>query len=40
VTLTLGILTSVFAAVTVTRMLVALWLRSARARSRAIEVPI
>jgi preprotein translocase subunit SecD len=40
VTLTLGILTSVFAAVTVTRMLVALWLRSARTRSRAIEVPI
>ena len=40
VTLTLGILTSVFAAVTVTRMLVALWLRSARMRSRAIEVPI
>ncbi len=40
VTLTLGIMTSLFAAVTVTRMLVALWLRSARARSRAIEVPV
>jgi preprotein translocase subunit SecD len=40
VTLTLGILTSVFAAVTVTRMLVSFWLRSARTRSRAIEVPI
>jgi preprotein translocase subunit SecD len=40
VTLTLGILTSVFAAVTVTRMLVALWLRSARTRGRAIEVPV
>ena len=41
VTLTLGILTSIFAAVTVTRLLVWLWLRSAKARgTRAISVPI
>jgi len=40
VTLTIGIFTSVFTAVTVTRMLVALWLRNARAKTRAIDVPI
>ena len=40
VTLTIGIFTSVFTAVTVTRMLVAHWLRNARAKSRAIDVPI
>jgi protein-export membrane protein SecD len=42
VTLTLGILTSVFAAVTVTRLLVALWLKNAKTKSkgRALVVPI
>lgn len=41
VTLTLGILTSVFAAVTVTRLLVALWLKNAKAgKGRTITVPI
>lgn len=40
VTLTIGIFTSIFTAVTVTRLLVALWLRSARAKSGRIEVPI
>ncbi len=40
VTLTLGIFTSVFTAVAVTRLLVALWLRSARAKSNKIEVPV
>jgi protein-export membrane protein SecD len=41
VTLTLGILTSVFAAVTVTRLLCALWLKNAKAgKSRSISVPI
>jgi len=40
VTLTLGILTSVFAAVTVTRLLVAMWLRSAKGRGRTLVVPI
>jgi preprotein translocase subunit SecD len=40
VTLTIGIFTSVFTAVTVTRLLVALWLQRARARTRAVDVPI
>jgi protein-export membrane protein SecD len=40
VTLTLGILTSVFAAVTVTRLLVAMWLRNARTKGRSLVVPI
>ncbi|MEW5962769.1 MAG: protein translocase subunit SecD [Pseudomonadota bacterium] len=40
VTLTIGIFTSVFTAVTVTRLLVALWLKSRAGRGRAIEVPI
>ena len=40
VTLTIGIFTSIFTAVTITRLLVALWLRSARAKSGRIEVPI
>ena len=40
VTLTLGIFTSVFTAVTVTRLLVSLWLKSARAKSQKIEVPV
>jgi len=40
VTLTIGIFTSVFTAVTVTRLLIALWLKNARAKSSKIEVPI
>jgi preprotein translocase subunit SecD len=40
VTLTIGIFTSVFTAVTVTRLLNAIWLKNARARSSKIEVPI
>ncbi len=40
VTLTLGIFTSVFTALTVTRLLVSLWLKSARAKSQKIEVPV
>jgi protein-export membrane protein SecD len=40
VTLTIGILTSVFAAVTVTRLLVVLWLKSAKSKGRILEVPV
>jgi protein-export membrane protein SecD len=41
VTLTLGILTSVFAAVTVTRLLVAMWVKNAKTtKGRALVVPI
>jgi preprotein translocase subunit SecD len=40
VTLSIGIFTSVFTAVTVTRAMVAMWLQRERARSAAIEVPI
>ena len=40
VTLSIGIFTSVFTAVTVTRMLIALWLRANRQKSRSLEVPI
>lgn len=40
VTLSLGILTSVFAAVTITRLLVSLWLKSTKAKQRTINVPI
>jgi protein-export membrane protein SecD len=41
VTLTLGIITSVFAAVTITRLLVALWLKNNKTiRGRAIQIPI
>jgi protein-export membrane protein SecD len=39
VTLTIGILTSVFAAVTVTRLLVSLWLKS-KGKTRIVEVPV
>ncbi len=39
VTLTIGILTSVFAAVTVTRLLVSLWIKS-KGKSRIVEVPV
>jgi preprotein translocase subunit SecD len=40
VTLSIGIFTSIFTAITVTRLLVALWLRGERAKSGRIEVPI
>jgi protein-export membrane protein SecD len=40
VTLSIGIFTSIFTAITVTRLLVAIWLRSARAKPGRIEVPI
>jgi preprotein translocase subunit SecD len=40
VTLTLGIITSVFAAVTVTRFLVAMWIKNAKTKGRSISVPI
>jgi protein-export membrane protein SecD len=40
VTLTLGIVTSVFAAVTVTRLLVAMWVKNARTKGRTLDVPI
>ncbi len=40
VTLTIGIFTTIFTAVTIVRLLVALWLRSERARARNIEIPI
>lgn len=40
VTLALGILTSVFAAVTVTRLLVALWLKNAKSKGRTLQVPV
>jgi preprotein translocase subunit SecD len=41
VTLSLGILTSVFAAVTITRLLVAMWIKNAKhAKGRALQVPI
>lgn len=41
VTLTLGILTSVFAAVTVTRLLVAMWVKNAKTKgTRSLSVPI
>lgn len=41
VTLSLGILTSVFAAVTVTRLLCAMWLKSAKAtKGRQVSIPI
>jgi len=38
--LTIGILTSLFAAVTVTRLLVSLWLKSAKSKGRIVEVPV
>jgi preprotein translocase subunit SecD len=41
VTLSLGILTSVFAAVTITRLLVAMWLKNAKTtKSRTLQIPI
>jgi protein-export membrane protein SecD len=40
VALTIGILTSVFSAVTVTRLLVVLWLQNAKTKGRITEVPV
>ncbi|MEL6872458.1 MAG: protein translocase subunit SecD, partial [Pseudomonadota bacterium] len=40
VTLSIGIFTSVFTAVTVVRLLVSLWLRAEREKSRTVDVPI
>jgi protein-export membrane protein SecD len=40
VTLSIGIFTSIFTAVTVVRLLVALWVRSQRGKARHIEVPL
>ena len=41
VTLSLGIITSVFAAVTITRLLAAMWVKSAKAtKGRQLQVPI
>ena len=40
VTLSLGILTSIFAAVTITRLLVSLWLKNAKGNTKTLEVPI
>ena len=40
VTLSIGIFTSIFTAVTVVRLLVALWVRSQRGKSRHLEVPL
>ncbi|HUJ36839.1 MAG TPA: protein translocase subunit SecD, partial [Hyphomicrobium sp.] len=40
VTLTIGILTSVFSAVTVTRLLVVWWLNAQKGKGRIVEVPV
>jgi preprotein translocase subunit SecD len=40
VTLSIGIFTSVFTAITVTRLMIAWWLRAQREKTRNIEVPI
>ncbi len=40
VTLALGIITSVFAAVTITRLLVAMWLKNAKGKGRTLQVPV
>ena len=40
VTLSIGIFTSIFTAVVVVRMMVALWVSTSRRRSRRFEVPI
>ena len=40
VTLSIGIFTSIFTAVTVVRMMVALWVRTTRGKSRNVEVPV
>jgi preprotein translocase subunit SecD len=40
ITLTFGILTSIFASVTVVRLLISLWLRSTSRARRTFEVPV
>lgn len=40
VTLSIGIFTSIFTAVTIVRLMIALWLRMERSKSRSIDVPI
>lgn len=40
VTLSIGIFTSIFTAVTVVRMFVALWVRTTRGKGRNVEVPV
>ncbi len=40
VTLSIGILTSIFASVTVVRLLISYWLRSAKRTPRGVEVPV
>ncbi len=40
ITLTFGILTSIFASVTVVRLLISIWLRSTSRAKRTIEVPV
>lgn len=40
VTLSIGIFTSIFSAVVITRLLVALWLKSQKVRPQKIEVPV
>ena len=40
VTLSLGILTSIFSAVTITRLLAAMWLKNAKTKSKSLQVPI
>jgi protein-export membrane protein SecD len=40
VTLSIGIFTSIFSAISLTRLIVAYWLRSERARSNRIDIPI
>jgi SecD/SecF fusion protein len=40
VTLTIGIMTSIFASVTVVRLLIYYWLRSNRGIRRGAEVPV
>ena len=40
ITLTIGIVTAIFSAVTVTRLMIALWLRYQRSQRREIVVPV
>jgi preprotein translocase subunit SecD len=40
VTLTIGICTSIFASVTVVRLLISIWLRSTSQNRRTFEVPV
>ena len=40
ITLTIGVITAIFSAVTVTRLMIALWLRYQKRHRREIEVPV